>query len=76
MYVCLYACAYACVCVRVHACVYALLPQRRRSGVHAAVLEPALLKQARGCAAAAAAVPSLLRGQGRCEHRARAGHNV
>ena len=62
------------MCVFVCVCVCALLPHRGCSSVHGAVEEQALLKQARGYAAAAA-VPCLLKGQGRFEQCARAGHN-
>ena len=58
---CVYARAFGFICVCACACVCscALLPQRRCSGVHDAVLEHPLLKQVCGCAAAAA--PCLLR---------------
>jgi hypothetical protein len=73
---CVCVCVCVCVCARVcaHACVCALLPHRNCSGENGAVLEQALLKQAgAGCAAAAAAVHCLLKGQGRCGQRSRAG---
>jgi hypothetical protein len=55
-------CAHVCAVVCVHACVCvcALLPHGRCSGVNDAVLDQPLLKQASGCAAAAA-VPCPLR---------------
>jgi hypothetical protein len=59
VHACVRVCASTCVRVCVHLCMCALLPQRRCSGVHDAVLEHPLLKQVCGCAAAAA--PCLLR---------------
>jgi len=59
---CLYVRAHACVyvCVIVCLCVCLAAPQMLQGGVHDAVLEQLLLKQACGCAATA--VPSV-RGQ-------------
>jgi len=84
VYVCLCMCVCARACVCVHACVCACMPSCHTnththtythcSGVHGAVLEQALLNQARGCAAAAAAVPCMVRG--RYEHCAQTDHNV
>jgi hypothetical protein len=52
--VCAHMCVRLCACTLVCVCVCALMPHGRCSGVNDAVLEQPLLKQASGCAAAAA----------------------